>query len=75
MSVLPLEAREWRGALAPLRELDDVLRDRTFGRAGNLKLDFDRSQYFTRLSGDGVRAIRQDVFMLQVGQGLPKDIL
>lgn len=63
------------GALAPLREFDDVLRDRTFGGAGNLELDLDRAQDLSRLSGDSIRPIWQDVLVLQIGQRLPKDVL
>lgn len=58
-----------------LGELDDVLRDCALGCASDLELDLDRAQDFTRLSGDGIGPVRQDVLVLQVGQRLPKDVL
>ncbi len=64
-----------RRALAPLRELDDFLRNLTLRLAGDLKLNFDGSQDLARLSGDGVGALRHDVFMFQIGQRFPKNVL
>jgi hypothetical protein len=63
------------GGLAAFRKFDDFLRHLTLGLTGNLKLDLDRPQDFARLSGDRIGPVRQNVFVLQVGQRLPKDVL
>ena len=74
-AALPIELR-WRSARSStLRKLDDVLRNRALGRAGNLQLRLDRPQDFPRLGGDGISPVRQNVIVLQVGQGLPQNVL